>query len=155
MGTPMGGDFGARPADAKPRFLATAVQDPQAAQLQKLQIIKGWVDSQGNSRYKVLDVAGQDNSAGEVDLETGRWSGTGSSSLCAVFEDAEFDPARPAYYYLRAVEVPTLRWSWAQCVALPVDERPAECENDAPKTVQELAWTSPIWYLASQNTDSD
>lgn len=82
-----------------------------------------------------------------MDLQTGEWSGSGSASLCAVFEDPEFDPAESSYYYLRAVEVPTLRWSWAQCLALPADERPDACDNDAPKTIQEMAWTSPIWYL--------
>lgn len=143
----MGGDFGERPPGKSPTFIASATQDLDTAQLQKLQIIKGWVDEAGQSRYKVFDVAGHENQDGDVDLQTGAWSGTGSASLCAVFEDPEFNPVEQAYYYLRAVEVPTLRWSWAQCVALPVNERPAECENDAPKTTQELAWTSPIWYL--------
>lgn len=152
MGAPMGGDLSPRPEGAKPRLLATAVQDPQSAQLQKLQIIKGWIDSDGRSNYKVIEVAGQHNNAGTVDLDTGRWSGHGSASLCSVFEDTEFDPAQAAYYYLRAVEVPTLRWSWSQCAALPLNERPVECDNDAPKTIQELAWTSPIWYLASQQS---
>ena len=146
-GSPMGSDFNARPPGAKPRLLATAVQDPQSAQLQKLQIIKGWIDSDGKSHYKVIEVSRQHNDEGRIDLESGAWSGPGSSTLCAVFRDEEFDPGEPAYYYLRTVEVPTLRWSWAQCVALPVDERPAECKNDAPKTIQEMAWTSPIWYL--------
>ncbi len=149
MGTPMGGDLSARPPGAKPKLFATAVQDPEAAQLQKLQIIKGWIDSEGQSRYKVVDVGGREHSEGELDLATGRWGGSGASSLCAVFEDDEFDPSLPAYYYLRAVEVPTLRWSWAQCVALPESERPEECDNDAPKSIQEMAWTSPIWYLPS------
>jgi hypothetical protein len=146
-GVPMGGDLTAPPSGTKPKFFALAAQDPEAAQLQKLQLIKGWVDADGQSRYQVLDVAGQQHQEGELDLATGRWSGPGASSLCAVFEDEEFDPDQPAYYYLRAVEVPTLRWSWAQCVALPENGRPEECENDAPKTIQELAWTSPIWYL--------
>ncbi len=146
-GVPMGGDLSDRPPRASPAFIASAMQDPDAAPLQKLQVIKGWVDEEGQSRYKVFDVAGHENHEGMVDLRTGVWSGTGSASLCAVFEDPEFNPREAAYYYLRAVEVPTLRWSWAQCVALPANERPAECENDAPKTTQELAWTSPIWYL--------
>jgi len=145
-GVPMGSEFRARTADARPRLLATAVRDPNGAALQKLQIIKGWVDAQGRSRYRVLDVAGDENADGTVDLNTGQWSGSGSSSLCAVFEDTAFDPALPAYYYLRVVEVPTLRWSWAQCVSLPADKRPDTCDNDAPKTTRELAWTSPIWY---------
>ncbi|MEQ9111725.1 MAG: DUF3604 domain-containing protein [Rhodospirillaceae bacterium] len=149
-GTPMGGDLDARPGNAKPTFMVSAEGDPESAHLQKLQVIKGWVDGQGQSHYKVFDVAGAENEAGDVDLQTGEWSGTGSPSLCTVFEDETFNPSEPSYYYLRAVEVPTLRWSWAQCVALPESERPQECENDAPKTTQELAWTSPIWYLPAK-----
>ena len=146
MGVPMGSDFGARTPNAKPQLLATAVQDPDGARLQKLQIIKGWIDSAGQLHYKVLDVAGQKSKEGSINLETGQWDGAGWSSLCSVVEDADFVPTESAYYYLRVVEVPTLRWNWAQCVALPIDQRPAECDNDAPKTIQELAWTSPIWY---------
>ncbi len=146
-GVPMGGELSGGLAGAAPQLFASAIQDPRAAQLQKLQVIKGWVGRDGQARYKVFDVAGQENSAGEVDLRTGAWSGAGSAELCAVFEDPEFDPAEASYYYLRAVEVPTLRWSWAQCVALPPGERPDACDNDAPKTIQEMAWTSPVWYL--------
>lgn len=145
-GVPMGSDMSAAPPGRKARFLLSALRDPNSAPLQKLQLIKGWVDREGNSRYAVLDVAGEENTAGSVDLETGQWNGGGAALLCAIFEDAEFDATQSAYYYLRAVEVPTLRWSWAQCVTLPMEERPAECENDAPKTIQEMAWTSPIWY---------
>ena len=146
-GIPMGGDLRDGPSGAAPQLLVSALQDPRAAQLQKLQVIKGWIDAGGQARYEVFDVAGQENNEGEINLKTGAWSGTGSASLCTVFEDPEFDPAEASYYYLRAVEVPTLRWSWAQCIALPEDERPDACNNDAPKTIQEMAWTSPIWYL--------
>ncbi len=146
-GVPMGGDLYRGPSGAAPQFFVNASQDPSAAQLQKLQVIKGWIDDNGQSNYKVFDVVGHENEDGDVDLNTGAWSGTGASSLCTVFEDPEFDPAVASYYYMRAVEVPTLRWSWAQCVALPAEDRPAECDNDAPKTIQEMAWTSPIWYV--------
>ena len=63
-----------------------------------------------------------------------------------MFEDPEFDPGQPSYYYMRAVETPSLRWSWRQCLELPPEQRPAECENSAPKVMQEMAWASPIWY---------
>ena len=151
-GVPMGGDLSAGPSGESARLLVSATKDPTAAQLQKLQVIKGWVDADGRSRYKVFDVAGQENDKGEVNLVTGVWIGSGSDSLCALFEDPEFNPSQPSYYYMRAVEVPTLRWSWAQCVALGLapDERPPECDNEAPKTIQEMAWTSPIWYLPPQ-----
>lgn len=146
-GIPMGGDLSDGPSGAAPQLLVSAVKDPDAAPLQKLQVIKGWIDDDGQAHYKVFGVAGRDNQEGEVDLQSGAWSGTGSASLCAVFEDPEFDPAIASYYYMRAAEVPTLRWSWAQCIALPPDERPDACDNDAPRTIQEMAWTSPIWYL--------
>jgi hypothetical protein len=147
MGVPMGSDLQASTSNRKPKLLATALKDPDGAALEKLQIIKGWIDADGQMHDQVIDIAGQKNAAGAIDLESGQWSGGGSSALCTVFEDADFDPAQPAYYYLRAVEVPTLRWNQAQCVALPTDQRPAGCENEAPKTTRELAWTSPIWYL--------
>ena len=146
-GIPMGGDLSDGPSGAAPQLFVSALQDPDAAQLQKLQVIKGWIDADSQAHYEVFDVAGRENTEGEVDLQTGTWSGTGSADLCTVFEDPEFDPAETSYYYLRAVEVPTLRWSWAQCIALPADERPDACDSDAPKTIQEMAWTSPIWYL--------
>lgn len=150
-GVPMGSDLAAAPTDGRPRLLATAIRDPDAAALQKLQIIKGRVDATGQAHYEVIDVAGTSATDGEMDgkinLLTGEWRGEGSNSLCAVFEDEAFDPAESVYYYLRVVEVPTLRWSWAQCVALPPAERPAACQNDAPRTIQEMAWTSPIWYV--------
>jgi hypothetical protein len=145
-GVPMGSDLKPRTANRKPKLLAAALKDPDSAPLQKLQVIKGWIDANGQARYAVLDVAGGREAVEQVDPETRKRSGGGSASLCAVFEDAAFDPREPAYYYLRVVEVPTLRWSWAQCLALPADERPAACRNDAPKVIQEMAWTSPIWF---------
>ncbi|MDX2145002.1 MAG: DUF3604 domain-containing protein [Rhodospirillaceae bacterium] len=153
LGVPMGSDMSPSVPGAKPRLFATAEKDPDGAPLQKLQVIKGWVDDRGQSHYEVFDIAGTENERGEIDLTTGAWSGTGSSSLCAVFEDPAFDPSQPAYYYMRAVEVPTLRWSWSQCIALPPEKRPRACDNDAPKTVQEMAWTSPIWYMPQSESD--
>lgn len=146
-GVPMGGDLPARSSGAAPRFIVTAERDRRSSPLLRLQVIKGWVDDSERANYKVFDVAGNPDSSGQVDLESGAWSGPGHEALCAVFEDPQFDPAQPSYYYMRAVEAPSLRWSWRQCLELPLDQRPAECENTAPKVVQELAWSSPIWYL--------
>ena len=146
-GVPMGGDLPSRSAEGAPRFIAMATRDAESAPLLRLQVIKGWVDESDQAHYKVFDVAGDAESAGAIDLETGTWSGPGHDSLCAIFEDPEFDFSQPSYYYMRAVEAPSLRWSWRQCLELPPDQRPAECENAAPKVIQELAWTSPIWYL--------
>ncbi len=162
-GVPMGGDLPQRPAGAKPKLFAMANADVDGAPLQKLQLIKGWVADDGQSHYQVFDIAGHSNgrgtdhhnsATGEIDLESGYWNGPGESSLCQVFEDPQFDPAQPAYYYLRAVEVPSLRWSWRACLAVSPEQRPAECNNHAPKTIQEMAWTSPIWYLPETDSES-
>jgi len=146
-GTPMGGNL-AIPLDtnAKPRFAASAVRDPEGNLLQRLQIIKGWIDAKGGSHVEIIDIAGDANNGARVDLNSGEPKGPGFSSLCSVYVDEKFKAEEPAYYYLRVVENPSLRWSWAQCIALKEGQRPAECVNDAPKTIQELAWSSPIWY---------
>jgi len=136
-GVPMGADLTGLPGpEARPRFVAAAMRDPEGNPLQRLQLIKGWLDSQGKPHVTVTDVAGDSG-------------GNGYNDLCSVYSDEAFNPQEPAYYYLRVIEIPTLRWSWAQCLALPEPERPPECSNDAPKTIQERAWTSPVWYVPS------
>ncbi|MDE0488210.1 MAG: DUF3604 domain-containing protein [Gammaproteobacteria bacterium] len=145
-GVPMGGDLPARSSGGAPRFIVAAESDRRSSPLLRLQVIKGWIDKSDQAHYKVFDVAGDPDAAGSLDLDTGAWEGPGHASLCAVFEDPEFDPGQPSYYYMRAVEAPSLRWSWQQCLELSVDQRPAQCKNSAPKVVQELAWASPIWY---------
>ncbi|MCY3939980.1 MAG: DUF3604 domain-containing protein [Gammaproteobacteria bacterium] len=145
-GVPMGGDLPARPSGGAPRFIVAAERDQRSAPLLRLQVVKGWIDESDRAHYKVFDVAGDPDSVGSIDLDAGTWKGPGHESLCAVFEDPEFDPGQSSYYYMRAVEAPSLRWSWRQCLELPVDQRPAQCENSAPKVIRELAWASPIWY---------
>ena len=146
-GVPMGADLTRPPVDdAKPRLVAAATRDPNGNLLQRLQIIKGWIDVGGNKRVEVIDVAGDANNGASVDLNSGETKGPGYNSLCTVYVDEEFRPEEPAYYYLRVVENPSLRWSWAQCIALSEEQQPAKCVNDAPKTIQERAWSSPIWY---------
>ena len=145
-GVPMGGDLPARPSGGAPRFIVAAQRDQQSSPLLRLQVIKGWVDEAGGAYYRVFDVAGDDDSSGEIDVQSGEWSGPGHDALCAVFEDTQFDPAQPSYYYMRAVEAPSLRWSGRQCLELPDGQRPVECSNTAPRVIQELAWSSPIWY---------
>ena len=130
-------------------FLALARADSAAsAPLQKLQIIKGWLDKNDRKHYRIYTVAGSpDNDAG-VDLATGQRHGEGHEELCAVFSDPDFDPEQPAYYYLRAVENPSPRWSLLDCLRIEESERPAVCseDSDVPKVIQEMAWSSPIWY---------
>ena len=145
-GVPMGADLPAQSSGRAPRFIVSAERDRGSSPLLRLQVIKGWIDDAGDANYRVFDVAGDADSSGEIDLQTGAWSGPGHDALCAVFEDPEFDPAQSSYYYMRAVEAPSLRWSRRQCLELSEDQRPAECGNSAPKVIRELAWTSPIWY---------
>ena len=145
-GVPMGRDLPARSSGGAPRFIAAAERDAESAPLLRLQVIKGWLDESSLAHYKVFDVAGDAESSGSIDPESGTWTGPGHESLCVVFEDPDFDPEQPSYYYMRAVEAPSLRWSWRQCLEMPPDQRPAECENTAPKVIQELTWSSPIWY---------
>lgn len=150
-GVPMGSEL----PGATARFLVAALADPGTEQepgtaLQRIQIIKGWVDSTGEAHTRVYDVAGDaDNGAG-VDDATCEPTGpadAGEAELCAVWTDPDFDPTQRAFWYVRVLENPTCRWSTWQCNSLPAAERPASCSDpDIPRTVQERAWTSPIWF---------
>lgn len=156
-GVPMGGDLPA--GAAAPRFAVSALRDPgtpddPAEPLQRIQIIKGWV-ADGEKHEKVYEVAGDPNNGASVNLADCSTSGTGFASLCAVWQDPEFNAAQPAFYYARVVENPSCRWATRQCIAANIDcgnpdavpEAYADCCNaEYPKTVQERAWTSPIWY---------
>ncbi len=152
-GVPMGGELPARPADGPPRIAVSAMRDAQGAALQRIQIVKGWVEG-GEARVEVFEVAGDPDNGADVDLNTCEPTGAGFDTLCQVWEDPDFDPTAPAYYYARVVENPTCRWSTAQCNAaevvcpVPMDDPLAPCcDGSIPATVQERAWTSPIWYV--------
>ncbi|HWP67023.1 MAG TPA: DUF3604 domain-containing protein [Candidatus Limnocylindria bacterium] len=149
-GVPMGATLPA--GEAVPRFLVTALADPgtvarPGALLERLQIVKLWIDGAGEARQAVFDVAGSAIGAATVDPATCAPQGPGSSALCAVWDDPTFEPTRPAAYYARVIENPTCRWNAHACNALPPESRPAGCDDpEIPRTVQERAWTSPIWY---------
>ncbi len=151
-GVPMGGFLPAPPSGAvAPTFVVSALRDagtlahPGVA-LQRIQIIKGWLD-QGEAHQQVFDVAGDPNNGATVDEATCTPQGTGADTLCAVWTDAAFVAGQQAFYYVRVLENPTCRWSTYTCNALaPVDRPPACTDPAVPKTVQERAWTSPIWY---------
>jgi hypothetical protein len=151
-GVPMGGDLPPIPKGASPVFVATAVGDagtPQApgTPLQRLQIVKGWYDEQGDHHQNVIDIAGDGNNGASVDLDTCETTGTGATQLCSVWTDPEFVADQRAVYYLRAVENPSCRYSTWQCNALPEAERPDSCSDPiVAKVLQERAWSSPIWY---------
>lgn len=148
-GVPMGGDFPEAPIDTAPVFLAFASRDPGegSAPLQQMQLIKGWVDVEGKMYNEVIPIAGTPNNGAGVDTSTGERRGDGHDALCRVYRDASFDPAQAAYYYLRVVENPRARWSVHDCMRVDEAERPAVCSDGSfPSTIQEMAWTSPIWY---------
>jgi hypothetical protein len=150
-GVPMGGVLAAGRAGAAPRFVVQALRDPGTPEapgslLQRIQIVKGWIEN-GEAHEQVLDVAGQAANGADVDLATCEARGPGAESLCAVWTDPAFDPAHPAFYYARVLENPTCRWSTWECLALPAESRPPACSNpEVPRTIQERAWTSPIWW---------
>ncbi len=150
-GVPMGGDLRSVPEGGAPSFAVWAERDPGTRRapgglLQRIQIIKGWVDAEGGLHQQVIDVAGGPNGA-SVDAETCQPQGAGADTLCGVWRDPDFDSARRAVYYARAVENPSCRFHAWQCRALPSAERPAGCADPRMDDVQqERAWTSPIWY---------
>ncbi len=159
LGVPMGGDLAARPADVNaPTFVVSALMDPGTARrpgtaLQRIQIVKGWTEGD-EAKEKVYDVAGGPNEA-SVDLDTCTPLGAGARSLCEVWTDPEFDATENAFYYARVLENPTCRWHQHLCVEAKVDcadeatvgrGYDACCGSAFPRTQQERAWTSPIWY---------
>ena len=147
----MGGDL--ESAGDPPTFSVYAMKDPDGANLDRVQIIKGWVDADGEVHENIVDVAwsgdrqsGQDGKipgvGNTVDLETARYRNTiGAATLIGSWRDEDFDPEQHAFYYARVLEIPTPRWSTYDAVRnnLPLPE-------DVPATIQERAWTSPIWY---------
>ena len=144
---------------SSPAFAVWAKRDPGArglagTKLQRVQIIKGWVEK-GERRERVYDVAGDAGNAAWVDLATCLPRGPGFDDLCSVWRDPDFSADEHAMYYARVVENPTCRWSQYVCNRRGVDcsdpstvsdDLAACCDPDVPKTIQERAWTSPIWY---------
>ncbi|MFH2006191.1 MAG: DUF3604 domain-containing protein [bacterium] len=152
-GVPMGQDLPERPASASaPSFVIWAEADPGVPDqlgvpLQRMQIIKGWVDAEGEPHEQVYDVAGNPDNDADVDLLTCEPTGTGDDTLCTVWTDPDFDLAEHAFYYVRVVQNPTCRWSTYDCLGIPEADRPAACTDPGvPQTVQDRAWSSPIWY---------
>ena len=152
-GVPMGGDLRARKNDAAPSFMVYALRDPIGANLDRIQIIKGWLDANGKTHEKVYDVAwssGREPDANgilppvgnTVDVANANWMNTiGASELGTVWVDPDFDPAQSAFYYARVLEIPTPRWVVYDAFRFGV-EIPEEAETMG----QERAYTSPIWY---------
>jgi hypothetical protein len=152
-GVPMGGDLHAAPSGKAPTFLVAALKDPYSGNLDRIQIVKGWLAKDGKAQEKVYDVAwsggrtpGADGKlppvGNTVDVKKATWTNTvGSPELMAVWADPEFDPDAPAFYYARVIEIPTPRWTAYEAKRFGV-----EMSKDVPMTTQERAYTSPIWY---------
>ena len=151
LGVPMGQELPAHEDRAAPFFFATALRDPgtptaPGGLLERIQIIKGWAGENGEVHQAIFDIAGGSRGAG-VDPATCEPQGPGAASLCAVWQDPDFDPAQEAVYYARVVENPSCRYSAWQCLTLEEGERPAACNDGSIAQIQqERAWTSPIWY---------
>lgn len=153
-GVPMGGDLKAAPAGKSPQLMIRALRDPDGANLDRVQIIKGWLDAKGKLHEKIYDVACSDDRAitaenrcdrlvgSTVDVEEATYTNDiGEPLLMAYWQDPEFDPKQRAFYYVRVLEIPTPRWTTYDAafygVALP---------EGVPPIQQERAYTSPIWY---------
>ena len=152
-GVPMGSDLANASQGQSPSFLVYALRDPMGANLDRIQIIKGWLDADGKTHENVYDVAwsgnrkpgadGKVSAVGDtVDLSIPTWTNTiGAAELGTVWSDPNFDPAQKAFYYARVIEIPTPRWTAYDRVKFNL-----ELPSDVPLKTQERAYTSPIWY---------
>jgi hypothetical protein len=152
-GVPMGGDLRQAPAGKIPTFLVAALKDPNGANLDRYQIVKGWMDAQGQLHEKVYDVAwsggrkpGPDGKlppvGNTVDVANATWRNSiGAPELIAVWRDPDFNPAQRAFYYGRVIEIPTPRWTAYDAKYFGVN-----MPSEVPMTTTERAYTSPIWY---------
>ncbi len=159
-GVPMGADLPSREiGDEAPRFAVLALRDPApaagpSAPLQRIQIVKSWVED-GRGRERVFELAGDPGNGAAVDPLTCKPRGDGFDSLCGLWTDPDFDPSSPALYYARVLENPSCRWNAYVCNRRGIDCNDPEtvpaslascCDPAIPRTIQERAWTSPIWY---------
>ncbi len=154
-GVPMGGDMTKAPKGKVPTFLVAARKDPMSGNLDRIQIIKGWLDKTGKTQEKVFDVAwagrklrkrfadGKLRPVGNtVDVANATWKNTiGVPELITVWKDPEFDAIQRAFYYARVIEIPTPRWTAYEAKYFKI-----EAPKASPMTTQERAYTSPIWY---------
>jgi hypothetical protein len=152
-GVPMGGDLPARSGNGAPTFLVAALKDPFSGNLDRIQIVKGWLDSRGERHEKVYDVKwsgdrriGRDGKlppvGNTVDVANATWTNTiGAPELITVWTDPDFDASQPAVYYARVIEIPTPRWTAYEAARFNIT-----MPDGVPMVTQERAYTSPIWY---------
>jgi len=153
-GVPMGGDMTQAPEGKAPRFMVVASKDPEGANLERVQIVKGWIGADGAAHEKVWDVKLTDGRKPDrkgkmrppikstVDIDAATYTNTvGQAQIASVWEDPAFDPDQRAFYYVRVLEIPTPRWTTYDA-AFYGSKRP----EDIPAEQQERAYSSPIWY---------
>jgi hypothetical protein len=153
-GVPMGGDLRKAPKGKAPAIMVRALRDPDGANLDRIQIIKGWLDAKGKTHERIYDVAvsdgrkiGADGRVKEqvgntVDLATATYTNTiGAAVLGAHWVDPDFDPKQHAFYYVRVLEIPTPRWTTYDAVFYNI-----KLPDNVPATQQDRAYTSPVWY---------
>ena len=152
-GVPMGGDLRDRGDAEAPTFMVYALRDPIGANLDRVQIVKAWMDKKGDTHEKVYDVAWSDDRTmgadgklppvgNTVDIEAANWiNSIGTAELGTVWTDPDFDASQPATYYARVIEIPTPRWIVYDALRFGI-----ELPEGAETTHQERAYTSPIWY---------
>jgi hypothetical protein len=155
-GVPMGGDLTKGPKGKAPSFLVAAIKDPYSGNLDRVQIVKGWLDAKGKTHEKVYDVAWSGGKlrkklvngklppvGNTVDVANATWTNTiGAPELITVWTDPEFDPKQGAFYYARVIEIPTPRWT-----AYDAKRFGVKMPKEIPMTTTERAYTSPIWYM--------
>ena len=152
-GVPMGGDLSNAPEGKAPSFLVAAMKDPYSGNLDRIQIVKGWLDGDGNLQERVYDVAWSDDRqpgpddkippvGNTVDVANATWTNTiGEPELITVWQDPDFDSSLKAFYYARVIEIPTPRWTAYEAKRFQI-----KMSDEVPMTTQERAYTSPIWY---------
>jgi len=154
-GVPMGGDLHRAPAGKVPTFLVAAMKDPIGGNLDRVQVIKGWLDAKGDTQEKVYDVVWGDAATRKpdakgklpavgntVDVAEATWTNTiGDPELSTVWKDPDFDPSLRAFYYVRVLEIPTPRWTAYEAKRFAIT-----MPKEVPMVTQERAYTSPIWY---------
>lgn len=153
-GIPMGGDLSNAPRGKAPSFLIHAVKDPISGNLDRVQVVKGWLDGAGRTHERIYDVAWSGNRKPDakgklpavgntVDIQRVTYTNTiGAAQLATVWTDPDFDPSQRAFYYVRVLEIPTPRHTVYDAVALGIDVK----DTRQPATIQERAYSSPIWY---------
>jgi hypothetical protein len=153
-GVPMGGTLGAAPGDKSPGIMVRAIRDPDGANLDRVQVIKGWLDSDGELRERIFDIAvsgereiGDDGRArapvgNTVDIANATYlNSIGATTLSGYWTDPDFDPVERAFYYVRVLEIPTPRWTTYDAAFYDIP-----LPDTVPPTIQDRAYTSPVWY---------